>query len=214
MTNSKETHLQQISLLSDNIEYTKDPRPPISITWNPWHGCTRVSSGCANCYMMTRDRSYGKDPTIVTRTMNFNLPVRKLRNGPYKGLYKIPSGSVIHTCFTSDFFHPAADTWREEAWEAMRIRSDCTFFMITKRPERIASCLPLSFFSTSSTFSSNGRSQSDEWSHISIAVTGEDQRQINRRLPVYLELPLQEHIVVIEPMLGAINLKPFFIRSI
>lgn len=19
--------------------------------WNPWHGCVRVSSGCANCYM-------------------------------------------------------------------------------------------------------------------------------------------------------------------
>ena len=92
--------------------------------------------------MMRRDKEYGKDPTKVHKTANFNLPVRRYRSGEYKGLYKIPSGSTIFTCFTSDFFHPAADEWRAEAWAMMRERSDCNFFMVTKRPERIAAALP------------------------------------------------------------------------
>ncbi|MBR1896932.1 MAG: DUF5131 family protein, partial [Pyramidobacter sp.] len=24
--------------------------------WNPWHGCRRVSEGCAHCYMYFLDR--------------------------------------------------------------------------------------------------------------------------------------------------------------
>ena len=82
----------------------QDSRKPITITWNCWHGCTKVSPGCLHCYMFRRDESNGKDPSIVKKTNNFNLPVRKLRSGEYKGRYKIPSGSLIYTCFSSDFF--------------------------------------------------------------------------------------------------------------
>lgn len=55
----------------------------------------------------------------------------------FKEEYKVPSGSHIYTCFSSDIFHPDAVVWRNDAWEMMHERSDCTFFMITKRPERI-----------------------------------------------------------------------------
>ena len=129
---------EQMSLFPE----AEDRRPPQSVTWNGWHGCNPCSSGCLHCYMMRRDKEYGKDPTKVHKTANFNLPVRRYRSGEYKGLYKIPSGSTIFTCFTSDFFHPAADEWRAEAWAMMRERSDCNFFMVTKRPERIAAALP------------------------------------------------------------------------
>ncbi|WP_022763441.1 DUF5131 family protein [Butyrivibrio sp. AD3002] len=113
-----------------------DPRPPLALNWNLWHGCTRASTGCLNCYVYRRDESIGKDPTVLHKTDNFNLPIRKLRSGQYKGMYKVPCGSHIYTCFSSDFFHPDADGWRKDAWEMMHERSDCTFFMITKRPER------------------------------------------------------------------------------
>ncbi|MBR3734763.1 MAG: hypothetical protein IKN07_02695, partial [Lachnospiraceae bacterium] len=64
-------------------------------------------------------------------TDSFDLPVRILRSGENKGRYKIPAGSHIYTCFSSDFFHPDADAWRDDAWDMMHERSDCTFFMIT-----------------------------------------------------------------------------------
>ena len=131
--------MKQLSLFP---EENTDPRPPESIGWNPWHGCTKASTGCLHCYMYRRDESIGKDPSIVQKTENFDLPVKILRSGKYKGRYKIPFGSHIWTCFSSDFFHADADKWREDAWDMIHERSDCSFFMITKRPERIADHLP------------------------------------------------------------------------
>ena len=172
-----------------------DSRPPETITWNLWHGCTRASEGCRHCYMFRRDEAIGKDPTKVMKTQAFTLPVRILRAGPHKGFYKVPAGSHIYTCFSSDFFHPDADEWRDEAWKMIRERSDCTFFMITKRPERIADHIPDDLY---------------EWDHLTIAVTCENQRMADKRLPVYLPLPLRHHAVMIEPMLSAVNLRPYF----
>ena len=165
------------------------------LNWNLWHGCTRASTGCLHCYMYRRDESIGKDPSVVQKTDSFDLPVKRLRSGKYKGLYKIPKGSHIDTCFSSDFFHPDADAWRDDAWDMMRERSDCTFFMITKRPQRIADHLPAGW--------------GDDFSHVTIAVTCEDQDMIDKRLPVYLSLPLFRHFVMVEPMLSAANLRPY-----
>jgi protein gp37 len=145
--------------------------------------------------MYRRDESIGKDPSVVQKTDSFDLPVKILRSGKNKGKYKVPAGSHIYTCFSSDFFHPDADEWRNDAWEMMHERSDCTFFMITKRPERIADHLP-------STWGAG-------WEHVTIAVTCENQEMIDKRLPVYLSLPIFHHAVMIEPMLTAVDLHPF-----
>ena len=145
--------------------------------------------------MFRRDEAVGKNPMQVVKTQAFNLPVRILRAGEHKGRYKVPSGSHIYTCFSSDFFHEAADEWRNDAWDMIRTRSDCTFFMITKRPERIAEHLP---------------SDAYDWDHVTIAVTCENQWAADKRLPVYLPLPLRHHSVMIEPMLGRVNLRPYF----
>ncbi len=172
-----------------------DPRPPMTINWNLWHGCTKVSPGCLHCYMYRRDEAIGKDPSVVQKTESYDLPVRVLRSGKHKGLYKVPSGSHIYTCFSSDFFHPDADEWRPEAWAMMRERSDCTFFFITKRPERIQEHLPMDW--------------GEGWDHVTIAVTCENQDLLDRRLPIYLSLPLRHHAVMLEPMLGPIDLIPY-----
>ena len=163
--------MKQLSLFP---EENTDPRPPESINWNLWHGCTKASTGCLHCYMYRRDESIGKDPSIVQKTENFDLPVKILRSGKYKGRYKVPCGSHIWTCFSSDFFHADADEWREDAWDMIYERSDCSFFMITKRPERIAEHLP--------------KNWGYGWEHVTIAVTCENQEMADKRLPVYLSL--------------------------
>lgn len=185
--------MEQISLFP---QINADTRPPETLTWNPWHGCTKASYGCRHCYMFRRDESVGKDPTVVRKTQSFNMPIRRLRAGEHKGMYKVPSGSMFYTCFSSDFFHKDADVWREEAWDMMRERSDCTFFMITKRPERIAEHLPADW--------------NEGWEHVTIAVTCENQWAADHRLPIYLALPLRHRSVMVEPMLGQVNLVPYF----
>ena len=192
--NVKEKY-QQLSLFpADPIP--PDPRLPETVTWNLWHGCTKVSPGCLHCYMYRRDESTGADPTVVKKTNGFNLPVRKLRSGKNKGRYKVPAGSLFYTCFSSDFFHADADDWRTEAWDMMRERSDCSFFIITKRPERIIDHLPSDW--------------KDGWEHVRIAVTCENQWAADHRLPVYLSLPIRHKSVMVEPMLSAVNLQPYF----
>ena len=160
--------------------------------WNPWHGCTKCSPGCAHCYVYRRDAQYGKDASVVTKTAAFNLPVRRDRSGRYK---LKPGGGTVFTCFTSDFFHPAADPWRPEAWAMMRERSDLDFYFITKRPERIADHLPENWGSG--------------WDNVRICCTCENQAQADRRLPIFLPLPIRHKAIIHEPMLEAIHIEEY-----
>ena len=180
---------KQLSLFENQI---RDVRRPVTVTWNAIHGCSKVSQGCLHCYMFRKDEAIGRDPTVVRKTQSFNLPVRRLRTGKYKGLYRVPSGSHFYTCFSSDFFHIDADEWRKDLWDMMRERSDCTFFIITKRPERIKENLPYDW--------------GDGWGHVDIAITCENQEMADKRLSVYLSLPLKHKSVMIEPMLSHVDL--------
>ena len=94
--------------------------------WNPWHGCHKFSTGCQHCYVYRTDGKYGKDSSVVAKTEKFNLPVQQKKNKTYK----IPSGNLVYTCFTSDFLVEDADEWRPEAWEMMRLRQDLLFIFI------------------------------------------------------------------------------------
>lgn len=48
-------------------------------SWNPWHGCHKLSEGCRNCYVYRIDERHGKDSSVITRTRDFDLPVRRKR---------------------------------------------------------------------------------------------------------------------------------------
>lgn len=161
-------------------------------TWNPWHGCTKVSAGCAHCYVYKRDERYGRDTSVVTKTTSFNLPVKKDRNGQYK---MQPDGEFVSTCFSSDFFHAAADEWRPEAWAMMKARPDLMFFMITKRPERIAECLPADW--------------GEGYDNVHIGCTCENQTCTDLRLPVFLKLPILHKQIILGPLLENTDIRPY-----
>ncbi|BAL84643.1 putative phage Gp37Gp68 family protein (plasmid) [Selenomonas ruminantium subsp. lactilytica TAM6421] len=159
--------------------------------WNPWHGCVRISPGCANCYMYTLDQQRGKSGADIYRTNNFNYPLQRDRYGNYK----IKSGELIRVCMTSDFFLEEADQWRADAWEIMRQRPDVIFYLLTKRPERVANCLPDDF--------GNG------WENIWFNVTCENQQMANKRLPYLKELPFRHKGVMCAPLIGPVSLLPY-----
>lgn len=52
----------------------------------------------------------------------------------------------VFTCSLSDFFHVKADPWRAEAWKIIARTPHLTWLILTKRPTRIASCLPADWF--------------------------------------------------------------------
>ena len=73
-----------------------------------------------------RGKSGGEIYKVKT---NFNLPLKKDRQGNYK----IKSGESLRVCMTSDFFLEEADAWRDEVWDMIRLRPDVRFWLLTKR---------------------------------------------------------------------------------
>ena len=160
--------------------------------WNPWHGCQKISPGCANCYVYRRDAQYGGDSTKVFRTKDFSLPMKRGRGGTLSLQAK---GDYVFTCMTSDFFLEAADDWRSDIWDMIRFRTDLHFFIITKRITRMAQCLPPDW--------------GDGYAHVTIGCTVETQNMANIRLPVFFSLPIQHRHIICEPQLEELDLTPW-----
>jgi len=163
--------------------------------WNLWHGCQKLSAGCKHCYVYRGDAKRNINSTVVTKTKNFDLPVQKKRNGDYK----IPAGTMVYTCFTSDFFVEDADYWRLEAWDMIRLRRDLTFIMITKRIDRLSISLP------------------DDWGngyeHVTICCTIENQDRADYRIPIFKFAPIKHKILICEPLLERIDLRQYNIGA-
>ena len=159
--------------------------------WNPWHGCHKISAGCKHCYMFRGDEERGaqRRSDEVHRTAMFNLPVRRDR----RGNLKFPPGTHFWLCFTSDLLIEEADGWRDEVWDMIRMRPDCRFTFFTKRVERLAECLP------------------DDWGdgypNVTIGCSVENQDRADYRLPIFLAVPVARRMVMVEPMLEAVDLR-------
>lgn len=157
--------------------------------WNPWHGCIKCSEGCENCYVYYLDALYGKSAAEIHRTKgSFSYPLARDKNRRYK----LQSGEMLSVCMTSDFFLEEADQWRDEAWDIIRQRKDLAFRLLTKRPERIASCLPSDWGAG--------------WPHVFLNVSCENQTRADERIPILLELPFAHKGVQLAPLLGPIQL--------
>lgn len=160
--------------------------------WNPWHGCKKCSEGCQNCYMYFLDRMRNQDGSNIYRTKNgFRYPLQKNRQGKYK----VQSGEMIRVCMTSDFFLAEADEWRPEAWDIIRQRPDVKFFLLTKRPERVVTCLPTDW--------------GDGWDNVFFNVTCENQSRADERIPLLFQLPFKHKGIMTAPLIGAIDIEQY-----
>ncbi len=164
--------------------------------WNPWHGCSKKSAGCQNCYMYFLDKQRGKDGAHIYKVKNnFDYPLQKDQNGNYK----IKSGEHIRVCMTSDFFLPEADKWRAEAWKIMSERPDVVFFLLTKRPERVLECLP--------------KNWNEGWNNIFFNVTCENQQMADERIPILEKLPFKHKGIMVAPFIGQVSIAKYLQRG-
>lgn len=156
----------------------------MEVTWNPWHGCTKYSEGCRYCYVYRQDEMLGRNSRECRKTNDFSLPIRKDR----KGNYKIPSGSLIMTCFSSDFLLSDADLWRDECIKMMRERSDCMFYFFTKRIERLNFKVP---------------------DNVIVGCTCENQKTADYRLPIFKKLGIKYKTIILAPMLERMDISKY-----
>lgn len=167
-------------------------------TWNPWHGCRKVSQGCKYCYMFRDKERWKQDPTVVMRSKaNFNDPLKwQIDLGDWAPLNAPKStafpGMKIFTCSWSDFFIEEADAWRPEAWAIIKATPEFTYQILTKRPERIAEHLPEDW----------GSGYQNVW----LGVSAESHEMMEKRWPILFHVPAVIRFVSAEPLIDAIDL--------
>lgn len=166
------------------------------VVYNPWHGCHKYSEGCMHCYVFRTDAKYQKDANDVKMNKSFLDLTKRKRDGSYS----IGNHQLIYLCFTSDFFLEDADLWRSDVWKMIKQRKDAKFLVLTKRIHRFYQCIPEDWGS--------------EYQHVTIGCTVENQQRANERLPFYLSLPIAHKMIICEPLLEAIDLRPFLNSSI
>ena len=106
-------------------------------TWNPVHGCSKVSPGCDRCYAATLSLRYGwtqKEWTGENAKENVMRKPQRLRE-PYT--YKTPSRVFVNSM--SDLYHPQIpDDYIAQVFAVMNDLPQHTFQILTKRPRRAA----------------------------------------------------------------------------
>ena len=160
--------------------------------YNPWHGCHKYSEGCLNCYIYSMDKQFDRDTTVVKKTKSYDLIIKTDRNGMYR--FK-PDYTDVYTCLSSDFFIEEADKWRLDVWSMIKKRNDLNFLIITKRINRFYQCLPNDW--------------QDGYDNVTIIVTIENQKCLEKRLPLFNELPIKHKQLNCEPLLETLDFKDY-----
>ena len=108
-----------------------------STTWNPVHGCSKVSAGCDRCYAETLSLRMGwtkKAWTGENAAENVKVKPHKLRE-PYT--YKEPCRVFVNSM--SDLYHPLVpDDYLAKVFDVMVDLPQHVFQILTKRPRRAA----------------------------------------------------------------------------
>lgn len=194
-------------------------------TWNPWHGCRKVSQGCARCYMFRDKKRYGQDPNVVVRSSD------KTFYAPLK--WKEPR--LIFTCSWSDLFIEEADPWRDEAFAIIALTPHHTYQVLTKRPERMLEYVTTAFgriadlciklrkqrnisfpdvkFQTDPLGYGDPGTQWWPLKNVWLGVSVEDQKTADERIPILLQTPAAVRWLSMEPLLGPVDLTRIRFRN-
>jgi len=149
-------------------------------TINFYIGCSKVSEGCANCYMFRLENRFGRDPTVVRKTKWETIEKNLAKWSPAK----------IFVNSMSDTFHESL-TYQEidEMFKLMFKYPKHQYLILTKRIGRAQAYADITAFPP------------NFW----IGTSVESQKHIDR-INTLCEIPANIHFVSFEPLLGEINL--------
>lgn len=106
-------------------------------TWNPTHGCSKVSAGCENCYAERISRQYGHtDHEWTNEHASENVTERPSK---LEEPYELDEPARIFVNSMSDLFH--SEISEEYIREVLAVMRNCphhVFQVLTKRPGRAA----------------------------------------------------------------------------
>lgn len=175
-------------------------------SWNPVTGCTKVSPGCAHCYIestppfrMQGRRFVKGDIPLVFYPDRLDRPLR----------WKRPRRIFVNSL--SDLFHEAIPIeFLDEVFLTMARASQHTFQVLTKRPERMVDYIKTrgQMFLLAAGKVREINMGAIHWppANVWLGVSVENQRVADERIPLLLETPAAVRFLSCEPLLAALNL--------
>jgi protein gp37 len=155
------------------------------MTWNPVTGCTKISSGCKNCYaerMAHRLQAMGQpnyrngfkvtlQPHVLERPLGLKTP---------QVIFVNSMSDLFHESIPDEFIHGVFDVMRRAHWHHFQV--------LTKRSERLADLAPRI-----------------EWpDNVWMGVSVESQEN-TRRIDHLRSTPALVKFLSIEPLIGPIR---------
>lgn len=166
-------------------------------TFNPWIGCTEVSSGCDNCY--ARETFDGRrkmvrwgacQPRHRTSPANWRQPY--LWNAEARRTGIKPR---VFCASLADVFDPEVESdWRDDLFALIAECTNLHWLLLTKRPDEARRYFQNTFFDW-------------PWPHVWIGASVENQVAARERIPELLRIPAAGRFLSIEPMLGPVNVQ-------
>lgn len=144
-------------------------------------GCTKVSSGCENCWSLAMEHRFGNSFSVHVDRMQRALKRRK------------------PTTFTiwNDLFHEGVrDDQIDDVMQVISSTSRHKYMILTKRPERMSEYMK-SYYSSNVELLYN----------LALGVSIEDQQTARERIPPLFKTPAYRRFVSFEPALDMVSFR-------
>lgn len=164
-------------------------------TFNPWIGCTKVSTGCENCYA---ERDFGQrkhfaewgsgKPRRRTSEANWKKPLAWNRKAEKENRrFNVFCGSLCDV-----FDEEVPERWRCDLFRLVRETKNLNWLFLTKRPEIMTTYFIWGY----------DKPLPNLWLGVSVC----NQKEV-KKVWTLLETPAVGRFVSVEPMLGKINFR-------
>lgn len=167
-------------------------------TWNPMHGCTKISPGCANCYaekMAKRLRAMGQPRYANGFQVTCHGDDSKLMTQPER--WKKPRRIFVSSM--GDLFHPEVpDSFINDVYGSMLRAPQHTYQILTKRHRRMAHFLANEIDWPGVLMTRN------IWHGVSITC----QKEVKKLVPLS-RMSVRNKFISFEPLLESLDLSPY-----
>ena len=178
-------------------------------TWNPVTGCTKVSQGCDHCYAETMSLRLSHNPkyALATKADGTWSGVVSCHEDVLDQPLRWKKPRMIFVCSMSDLFHSQVPwDFIGRVFDVMIACPQHTFQVLTKRPGRMA------FWADNMAEVCRERGLPWSWPPNVWAGTSVESQKYAPRLDCLLRVPAKVRFVSAEPLLGPLDLKPYFYK--
>ncbi len=168
-------------------------------TFNPWHGCVKISPACKNCYAEAVDRRFGGEhwgANALRRILsdgNWRNPSRWARKAKrLNARLRVFCGSMCD--WLEDSRDPVVGMLREQLSAVITDTTALDWLMLSKRPENLPRMMP--------DWSRDGTPR-----NVWLGTTAETQEYADERIPHVGAVDTPVRFVSVEPMLGPVSLR-------